>query len=517
MAGVVRRKVALAVAILMMVSFGAAGPTSARTPSLHGSASGAGHSLQPSFNAPIDQTNLTFRAFRSFGLPLVPGESFYLELARTNPVGPTHFAELVGDTAVDLGPASWRLSGSVNGVQGYLADFLVDGGTTAGSHTYQAIFDATDTLDALTISLIVDVEPVAMTVTISTPTNPAQAHHPITLYPELAGDGTGTGITGTIEWRDADTDTVLDTRSVDDPALAFASLPVGVRHFVASYSGDAEHAPATSAVFMLTVAADIVEATGVGLQYTTFYPVIDSYRDSVAIKGIRAEPLSVGVRVYNSSGLRVRSASLAQAVGAYSYKWNGRTSTGAVLSAGKYKVVQTLTDGFGTKRSYTAYVTLSHKRLVTHTTYVTKLGASMSAKGSGSGGAVTVSTSAGYAKLKAGGGWALAGWELYLPSAIVYKSVSFQVYAKTVLSAPPTYIAMQNFGWCARASTTWYDSCFDHWKGIGNSTGSLAWFSTSSTAAVNRSGRYVRGLIEVSYGTTYVYKARAKVVYAILE
>lgn len=404
----------------------------------------------------------------------------------------------------------------MNGVQTYIADLLLPG-TSRGAHTYQAIFEATDTLDALTLTLIVNVEPVAMSVTITTPTNPVQTHRGVTLDPELSGDGTGTAITGTIEWRDADTGAVLDTRSVDDPALALGSLPVGVRHFVAAYSGDAAHAPATSALFTLTIVADIVEASGVGLQYTTFYPVKDSYRDTVAIKGVRAEPISVAIRVYSPTGSTVRSASISRATGAYAYAWNGRTSTGTILATGKYKVVQTLTDAFGVKRTYTAYVNLSRKVLVTHTAYVTRLGSSLTTKGTGGSGTVTVSTTAGYAKLKAGTGWALAGWELYLPSATIYKSVSFQVYAKTVLSAPPAYIALQNFTTCPRVTGTWWDTCFDRWKGIGNSTESLAWYTTSSTSAANRSGRYVRGLVDVTFGITYVYKARVKVVYAALE
>jgi len=466
--------------------------------------------------APIDTSEVTFQAFRSFGLPWVPGGDFYLSVRRTVAVGPLEYFELVGDTPVSLGVPTWQDGGTVNGVQILDATLPVEG-PTAGEHVYQAVFAATDTLDALTLEVTVQVAPVAMTVTITTAANPVEANHPVTLYPELSGEGTGTAITGTIEWRDADTDAVLDTRSVDDPAFTLGPLPAGVRHYVAEYSGDADHAPATSPVFTLTVVADTVEATGVGLQYTTFYPPTDSYRDTVAVRGVRAEPISVGIRIYGPTGSLVRSATVARASGAYAYAWNGRNSGGTILANGKYKVVQTLTDEAGTKRVVTTYVNLSNKKLVTYSTYVTKLGSSLSAKGSGSGGSVVTSTSAGYAKLNPGSaGWALAGWEFVLPSATVYKSVTFQVYAKARGSAPPTYIAMQDFTTCARSST-WYDTCFDRYRAIGNASGALAWYQTGSTSAANRSGRYVRGLVDAGYGSTYVYKARVKVVYAILR
>ena len=340
----------------------------------------------------------------------------------------------------------------------------------------------------------------------------------MTLYPELSGEGTGTAITGTIEWRDADTDAVLDTRSVDDPALSLGPLPAGVRHYVAEYSGDADHAPATSPVFTLTVVADTVEATGVGLQYTTFYPPTDSYRDTVAVRGVRAEPISVGIRIYGPTGSLVRSATVARASGAYAYAWNGRNSGGTILANGKYKVVQTLTDEAGTKRVVTTYVNLSNKKLVTYSTYVTKLGSSLSAKGSGSGGSVVTSTSAGYAKLNPGSaGWALAGWE-FVPAFGDGLQVGDIPGVREGPRQRPTHLhrdaGLHDAAPVRAPGTT---PCFDRYRAIGNASGALAWYQTGSTSAANRSGRYVRGLVDAGYGSTYVYKARVKVVYAILR
>jgi hypothetical protein len=59
--------------------------------------------------------------------------------------------------------------------------------------------------------------------------------------------------------------------------------------------------------------------------------------------------------------------------------------------------------------------------------------------------------------------------------------------------------------------------CFDHESVLGNSGGALAWDSTTGGVTANRYGRIVRGLVAVSHGTVYIYKARVKVVYQTLE
>ncbi len=301
--------------------------------------------------------------------------------------------------------------------------------------------------------------------------------------------------------------------------LSTASWTIGSHTVRAVYAGDGtDHAGSNGSV-SINIVANVVEASGVGVQYATFYPYKDGYRDTVAIRGKRNEPISVTIRIYSPTGSKVRTYAIAMAAGVYSVAWNGRNTAGTALAAGKYKVVQTLRDALGSTRVVTSYTTLSKKRLYTQTTYVTKLGSAYSAKGADGGGSVTRSTTAGWAKLAAGSsgnGFAAAGWELVLPSAKVYKSIAWQVYAKYPLSTSPTGIGMQNFVWCARSSS-WSDVCFDHWKGIGNSAYSARWYSTSGSIVTNRSGRYVRGIVEGVVATTWVYKVRVRVTYAVLR
>ena len=90
--------------------------------------------------------------------------------------------------------------------------------------------------------------------------------------------------------------------------------------------------------------ANLVEATGVAVSGTTIYPYKDTWRDTVAIRGTRTERLSVTIKIYKPTGSLLMTRTIAAGTGAYSYTWNGKTSKGVILAAGKYKVVQTLTD-----------------------------------------------------------------------------------------------------------------------------------------------------------------------------
>src|SRR5262249_5475256 len=154
----------------------------------------------------------------------------------------------------------------------------------------------------------------------------------------------------------------------------------------------------SNAQTQLTIVPDTVHASP-SVQYTTFYPVKDSYRDTVAIRGTRDEPVSVSIKIYSPTGSLLKTASYASATTPYSYAWTGKNSGGTIYAEGKYKIVQTLKDAFGTTKVLTSYVTLSKKKLYTYTATISKLGSSVSAKGGFNGGSVTLSTASGYARL----------------------------------------------------------------------------------------------------------------------
>jgi hypothetical protein len=115
-------------------------------------------------------------------------------------------------------------------------------------------------------------------------------------------------------------------------------------------------------------------------------------------------------------------------------------------------------------------------------------------------------------------GWVGVGYQFTLPSAPVYKSIAFQVYANGAAWAGGSTFGLQNFTWCPYiASSTWNVSCFDHWDGLGSSPVATQWYSTGGSATHNRSGRYVRGIVSVPVGTMTIYKARVKLVYGVLR
>ena len=234
----------------------------------------------------------------------------------------------------------------------------------------------------------------------------------------------------------------------------------------------------------------------------------DGYRDALTISGNRQESLAVTISIYNSNNKRVRLASKASAAGAYTYPWNGRNSKGDVLPSGKYRVVQRLVDTAGTAKSYASYVNLSTKKLVTLSKVITKNGSAISVQ------LGNAKVSGGTLRVKAGsGGAAGGGWQFKIPSAVIYKSISFRINAAAHLSAPPSQIAIQNFNTC----TDWNTSCFDRWKGIGSSSGARKWYTTSGALSSHRNGHVVRGIVYVPQGTVYVYKAEVKVTYQILK
>src|SRR5690242_8310584 len=152
------------------------------------------------------------------------------------------------------------------------------------------------------------------------------------------------------------------------------SLEEGQYTIKAEYSGTATIDP-SNAETTLTIGPDLVHAAAF-YQYATFYPVSDGYRDSVILSGERYEPSTATVRIYSPEGTLIKTVAFAQAATPFGFAWNGRFNSGALRAAGKYKVTWTLVDAFGTTAIATAYVYLSHKKLIWHTQTLERTGKS---------------------------------------------------------------------------------------------------------------------------------------------
>ncbi|HEY8438889.1 MAG TPA: LamG-like jellyroll fold domain-containing protein, partial [Candidatus Limnocylindrales bacterium] len=330
----------------------------------------------------------------------LPGASVQLtgSLSRGTNGTVTFFEDHGGGVLDEIGTTtpSW------NGVA-YVAS-LMTGSLSIGDHSFFVRVNETDVYAG------VDSDPAVVHVAI-VPSQTSlgadgtlQAHHALTLYTAvgpLDPIASPPPPTGSVTIKDGAT-VVGSVDLATSNQLVISSPTVGAHTYTAEYPGDAFYQASTSTALPVTIAPDTVDAASVTVAYAVFYPYKDGYRDTDAIKGNRIEPLSVSIRVYNANNGLVKSVSLARAAGAYAYAWNGRTSSGTMLAAGKYRIVQTLTDAFGTKKAFTSYATISSKRLVSHSTYVTRYGYPPTATGQGGTGRGYYSSTGKYLKLVAG-------------------------------------------------------------------------------------------------------------------
>ena len=431
--------------------------------------------------------------------------------------GNIEFYDTTGETETLLGTAPLSYAGG--DLRWNVASYGVSG-LADGTHTYEARF-AGDTMLAsasAATSVVIGLQWSAMHLSFSP--NPvlttAEAIASINLMTSRRGSSSAVPLpppTGTLTLKRVSTGAVIGSVAVSGDGvhtIPLPAYPAGTVGFVAEYSGDANYSAATSNTADLVVQADVVEASGVTVGYTSFYPVTDGYRDTLPIKGVRNEVASVAIRVYNASNKIMKSYSLGLTSGAYSVSWNGRTSSGSLLPAGTYRVVQTLTDTAGVNLVVTRSVSLSWKKIYYYTKTLTKLGSSYSSVGTSGGGKVT-KYSDGSIRLYGGSGWAGTGWQFALPSAAAYKSISLGVYGST--GVPLGYLGAQNFTICSYSST-WDIGCFDRWTALRSSTG---WASRSVSTSANRHGTAVRLAVSQNGGSSRVYRVRLIVTYGLLK
>jgi hypothetical protein len=327
---------------------------------------------------------------------------------------------------------------------------------------------------------------------------------PITFTATLvpAASGVTVPVTGTVQFR---VDTVLRaTIPVASGKASYASpaLKAGTHTVVATYIPDAAAATYFTAgapgTLTKRVVANTVSASGVGVSRSTIYPVRDDWKDTVSVRGTRLERLAVSIAIYSSSGRRVKAVSIARSTGAYAYTWTGRTSSGKVLPAGRYKVVQTLADAYGAKRKYTSYVTLSKKRMYwySRTLTVSKGPRNYQMRSTAntailSGPSSTSTGALGMVNAASAPTWLAVGYQFTLPSASTYRSLSFQVKGSwTGATAPKIGLIPWNGGnWGSIYSLTRARAA------MGTNTATYYSQTLSGLGGIN-SGRSVRASID---------------------
>ena len=379
------------------------------------------------------------------------------------------------------------VSASPNGLGGYGASLQIHD-LESGSHAFTAV-------SAANVAILSATSNTATVNATKRPTEPSvgyfgvdQANHPIeitvwivALDPEEAAPDA----TGTVTLKDGAT--TLGEGSLVGGQVTFdiPSFSVGTHQITAEYEGN-DVLAASIGSLTLAISADVVDVTGVGVAYATFYPYKDGYRDTVAIRGTRQEPASIEISIYNADGKRVRTASVGLGDGAWSWAWNGRKSDGTSLAGGKYKIVQVITDAAGTKKSVTSYTTLSKKRLVTKTATFTK-DHTQAAKKTQS--------------------W--LAWNFKLPEAAVYSKLTFSIYGKDDFGGGG--FGGHDYTQCS--SSTLHPDCVTRWRGFPSS---FKWKSFAANVNEDRSGRKVRLYAWGGFGNTKISRGRVTVVYQTL-
>jgi hypothetical protein len=244
-----------------------------------------------------------------------------------------------------------------------------------GPHGIQAAFGgspgfAPSSSTPLFVPVVSGGTPTVTTLAASTPA--VEEHAPVTLTATVAPPFEGTMLF-------VDGAAVLGNGSID-PDTGTASLKVGLvgvgdHQLMGMAFGDSVNAGSLSAPVTVTVTPDVqVLASGIGLSATTFYPYKDGYRDTVQARGTLGEPATIAISIYSPAGKLVRKAAVGLRSGSYAWDWNGRNTSGSLLPAARYRVVQVATDTRRHSLTTTNYVTLSMKRLVWKTASITRNG-----------------------------------------------------------------------------------------------------------------------------------------------
>jgi hypothetical protein len=391
----------------------------------------------------------------------------------------------------------------VDGNQTAPAPIQADGSASAdislapGTYSLVAVFGGLGDYAASSSEPATVTVGVATTTTLTSSLEPAISTQQITLTASVSNTLGATLTGGTLTVTDGATGPTLGVLDVGPAATTFTivtKLPVGVHHLVATYSG---HGTLSSSTANLTQTIDLDQAVDAGSfsrSYSTFYPVRDSYRDTLAIRGTLREPATVTIRIYSvATGKRVWLTSLGTTSGAYSATWNGRTSTGTLRAAGKYRIVQTLVDTGGNQLSATLYVTLSHKKLYWTTTTKSLNGEQFTLKGDPGDGSVSTAKSA-YSRgvrLSSGHAWVAVSYSFGVPSATAYGNVKFKVLGRSP-NGRGALIAIWNPSLGSYLDANDYDAA----KLVGPG---YAWYSTTAPLSSHKGGGRVRAMVYVEY------------------
>jgi len=272
----------------------------------------------------------------------------------------------------------------------------------------------------------------ASSVTLSTSTTLFETSTPVTFTVAVEPSSTGTIPSGSLTFTiDGVARPVVLLDAGGRGSVTVTWTTPGVKSVEVAYPGDGSvAAPGTASAAPLVV-TNTARASGVGVSGSTFYPIVDRWRDTVTARGIRSERLALAIEVRNAQGAVVRRYSSGYATGAYAWAWDGKTSRGTLAPAGKYTIVQTLIDPYGSRprRTVTSTVTVSLRKVRWTTTTITvSRGPRCFQFSSGDGvGSYSCSSTAPLRLAGNAGDWPGVGYAFRLPAGGAYRSIRFEV------------------------------------------------------------------------------------------
>jgi hypothetical protein len=394
----------------------------------------------------------------------------------------------------DLPVATVPLAGST-------AIYTVPPDASAGPHTIRAAYKGDATYDTSTSEprvVTVGPRPVAMTMGISGPHDALGATAQqgdvlrVAVHVQDAGTTGSLAVAGFVTVSVDGGGSCSGTIAATVCYMRTIAWPLGSRSVAATYdpAGGADHAAGPTAAAIVNLVENPVEAVGLSAGEQTLLPYRDGYRDTTALRGRRDEVASVSVKVISPTGRVVRHENVALGTGPWSVTWDGRSDAGATLAAGRYTVRQTVTDAVGATKTFTSSVTLSQKRLYTHTVTLTRSYRQA-------------------AENQAAAGW--VGWTFSLPRATVYQRLVFSVSGTS--GVPLGRFGPHDYGACPSTASWDWASCMSP---VATFPASASRKSVTGSVTANRHGTTVRMYAVGGYRTT-VTDARVTVTYGILK
>jgi hypothetical protein len=310
-------------------------------------------------------------------------------------------------------------------------------GVAVGTHTVHAAWGGAVGFDASSAQATVQVGRTTTT-SVAISTHTAVDTQPVSLTGTVTPESGGP-CGGSLTFTDASAGSDIGTVSLD-PATGIGTLvhtfPIGTHSITATFLGGPDCMTSHYTEYeMLQVTDDkAVVASGLGLEWKTFYPVKDSYRDTVAVRGTLGERAHIVITIRNAAGTLVRTRDLGtRSAGAYSWAWSGRNDSGTLLPAGTYTVRQRIADVAGNTKTWNGAVVLSRKSLHWHGQTVTRAGDSYTYYWDPGAGWVSTARSA-YdhgVRLHSQGEFAAVRYAYRLHSATRYSTLTFRVLGRS--------------------------------------------------------------------------------------